>query len=62
MREGLTVAYSSSRWGVKGQVLAQASQRNCGCSIAGGVQGQVGLGPEQPDLVSDNPAHDREFE
>jgi len=27
--------------------------RGCGCPIPGGVQGQVGWGPGQPDLVSD---------
>jgi len=32
-------------------VLKQASQRGCGCPVSGGVQGQVGWGPEQPCLV-----------
>ena len=33
------------------EVLEQAAQRNCGCSIPGGVQNQVGWGPGQPVLV-----------
>ncbi len=37
--------------------LAQAAQRSCGYSITGGVQGQLGWGPGQPDLVGGNPAH-----
>ena len=32
-------------------MLAQAAQRGRGCPIPGGVQGQVGWGPEQPGLV-----------
>jgi len=34
-------------------VLAQAARRRCGCPVPGGVQGQVGWGPGQPDLVLD---------
>ena len=34
-----------------GEVLAQATQRSCGCSVPGGVQGQVGWGSGQPALV-----------
>ena len=36
-----------------GEVLAQAAQRGCGCSLSGGVQGQAGWGPGQPALVPD---------
>ena len=36
-----------------GEALAQAAQRGCGCPMPGGVQGQVGWGPRQPDLVPD---------
>jgi len=36
-----------------GEALAQAAQRGCGCPMPGGVQGQVGWGPGQPDLVPD---------
>ena len=36
-----------------GEVLEQAAQRGCGCSIPGSVQDQVGWGPRQPDLVPD---------
>lgn len=35
------------------------SQRGCGCPITGSVQGQVGVGFEQPDLVKYVPAHGR---
>jgi len=31
-------------------VLEQVAQRGCGCSVPGGVQGQVGRGPGQPGL------------
>ena len=34
-----------------GEVLEQAAQRGCGCSIPGGVQSQAGSGPEQLGLV-----------
>ena len=34
-----------------GEVLERAAQRACGCSVPGGVQGQVGWGPGQPGLV-----------
>ena len=34
-----------------GEVLEQAAQRGCGCSIPGGVQGQVGWSPGQPGIV-----------
>ena len=34
-----------------GEVLAQAAQRGCGCTISGGIQGQVEWGSGQPDLV-----------
>lgn len=36
-----------------GEALAQAAQRGCGCPILGGVQGQVGWGCGQPELVLD---------
>ena len=35
----------------------QAVQRGCGCPIPVGVQGQVGWGPEQPDLVGGSLVH-----
>ena len=31
-----------------GEVLEQAAQKGCGCSIPGGVQGRAGWGPGQP--------------
>ena len=36
-----------------GEVLEQAAERGCECSIPGGVQGQVGWHPGQPVLVLD---------
>jgi len=35
-----------------GEVLERAARRGCGCPVPGGVQGQVGWGPGQPDLVN----------
>ena len=42
-----------------GETWEQVAQRSCGCPITGSVQGQVGPGFEQPDLVKDVPAHGR---
>uniref|UniRef100_A0A8C4UPB4 Anion exchange protein n=1 Tax=Falco tinnunculus TaxID=100819 RepID=A0A8C4UPB4_FALTI len=39
------------------ETLKQVAQSSCGCPIIGRVQGQVGRGSEQPDLVEDVPAH-----
>ncbi len=39
-----------------GRTLAQVAQRGGGCPIPGNIQGQVGRGSEQPDLVGDVPA------
>ena len=43
-----------------GEVLEYVAQRGCGCLVSGGIQGQVGWGPQQPELVIDltvgNPA------
>ena len=39
-----------------GEALAQAAQRSCECPIPGGIQGQVGWGPGQPELVGGSPA------
>jgi len=39
--------------------LAQVTQRGGRCPITGSIQGQVGQGSEQPDLVEDVPAHCR---
>jgi len=41
-------------------VLEQTVQRGCGCPIPEDVQGQVGWGLGQPDLMGGNPAHGRE--
>lgn len=40
----------------------QVAQRSCGYPVTGGVQDQVGWDPEQPKLVSGNPAHIRGLE
>ncbi|KAK4815290.1 hypothetical protein QYF61_026195 [Mycteria americana] len=42
-----------------GERLAQVVQRGGRCPIPGNIQGQVGQGSEQPDLVEDVPAHCR---
>ena len=42
-----------------GKTLEQVAQRGGRCPMAGNVQGQVGQGSEQPDLVEDVPAHCR---
>ena len=42
-----------------GEALEQVAQRGCGCPLPGSVQGQVGWGFEQPDLVEGIPAHGR---
>jgi len=34
-----------------GEALALAAQRSCGCPVPVSVQGQVGWGFEQPDVV-----------
>ena len=36
-----------------GEVLEDAAHRSCGCLILGGIQGQAGWSPGQPDLVLD---------
>ena len=35
------------------EVLEQAAQRDCGCSVPGGVQDQIVWGHGQPGLVPD---------
>lgn len=40
-----------------GETLEQVAQRSCVCSITESVQGEVGQGFEQPDLLKDVPAH-----
>ncbi|KAK4808965.1 hypothetical protein QYF61_015199 [Mycteria americana] len=42
-----------------GETLKQIAQRGGRCPIPGNIQGQVGQGSEQPDLVEDVPAHCR---
>jgi len=39
--------------------LEQVAQRGTGGLIPGSIQGQIGQGSEQPDLVEDVPAHCR---
>jgi len=42
-----------------GETLQQVAQGSCGCPIIVSVQGQVGQGFQQSDLVKDVPAHGR---
>ena len=42
-----------------GERLEQIAQTSCGCAILGRVQGELGRGFEQRDLVKDVPAHGR---
>ncbi|KAK4811149.1 hypothetical protein QYF61_019790 [Mycteria americana] len=44
-----------------GETLEQVAQRGGRCPIIGSVQGQVGRGFDQPNLVKDVPAHGRGF-
>ena len=44
-----------------GEALEQTAWRY-GCPISGAVQGQVGWGPGQPDLMGDSPAYGRGLE
>ena len=48
----------TERWGK----VRQAVQRSCGCPIPGCAQGQVGRGPEQPEMVGGSPASGRGLE
>ena len=48
-----------SSYGEGGETLEQVAQRGGRCPIPGKIQGQVGWGSEQPDLVEDVPAHCR---
>ena len=43
-----------------GETLAQVAQRGSGGPIPGNIQGQVGWGSEQHDLVEEVPAYCRE--
>jgi len=43
----------------RSETLARAAQRGGRCPIPGNIQGQVGRGSEQPDLVEVVPAHCR---
>ena len=42
-----------------GGTLERVTQRGGRCSTSGSIQGQVGWGSKQPDLVDDVPAHCR---
>lgn len=43
-----------------GDTLEWVDQRSCGCPISGSVEGRVGQGFEQPDLVEGIPVHSME--
>mgnify|MGYP001864531359 CR=1 FL=1 len=42
-----------------GERLEHVDQRGCGCPILGGIQGQVGWGPGQPELLGGSTANGR---
>ena len=42
-----------------GETLEQVAQRGGRCPMPGNIQGQVGRGSKQTDLVEDVPAHCR---
>ena len=45
-------AHGAYLWNVwKADRRSHVVQRSCGCPIPGGIQGQDGWGPGQPDLV-----------
>jgi len=46
-------------YNVGGETLERVALRGGGGPIPGSIQGQVGLGSEQPGLVEDVPAHCR---
>ena len=43
-------------------MLEQVAQQGYGCPISGGIQGQVGWVPGQPDLVGGSLVHGRGLE
>jgi len=43
-----------------GETVEQVAQRGSGGPISGNIQGQVGWGSDQPDLVEDIPAYLRQ--
>ena len=49
-----------------GEVLEQVAQKGCGCPISTSIQGQIGWGPGQSDLVlhlaAGDPAHSKGVE
>jgi len=48
---------SSELFTQSGEALVLFAQRSWGCSILGGIKGQFGQSPGQPDLVGDNLAN-----
>lgn len=45
-----------------GETLIQVAQRGGGEPMCGNVQGHIGQGLEQPDLIEDVPAHNRRLD
>ena len=45
-----------------GETLQHVAQRSCVHPIPGGIRGQVGRDPGEPELVGGNPAHGRGLE
>ena len=44
-------------WAVQAFIWSQVAHRSCGCPIPGDIQGQVGWGPGQLELVGGSPAY-----
>jgi len=55
----MTIDVPEAFYNEGGEILEQVSQRGGRCAIPGNIQGQVGQGFEQPDLVVGVPAHCR---
>ena len=54
MRNNKEIPYSEGC-----EALEQVSEGGCGCPMSGGIQGQAGQIPGQPDLVGGNSSHSR---
>jgi len=49
----VTICQGEVLYRESGEILEQAAQRGCGCSVPKGAQDQVGWGPGQSGLVPD---------